>query len=61
MWFGGGENAKRENVTHETRVALLEEKTEGARRLSARFKVDCEDLDAPLNRLADLPECSDEA
>ena len=45
-------------VTHETKVALLEVKIEGARRLS---EVGCEDPDAPLSCLADLPECSDEA
>ena len=53
--------SRRENATHETKVALLEEKTEGAGRLSARFEVGCEDPDAPLSCLADLPECSDEA
>ena len=61
--LGGGERmsvTKREIVTHETKVALLEEK-EGAGRLSARFEGICEDPDAPLSCLADLPECSDEA
>lgn len=49
---------KGETVTHETKVELLEVKMEGAGRLS---EVGCEDPDAPLSCLADLPKCSDEA
>lgn len=47
-----------ETVTHETKVELLEVKMEGVGRLS---EVGCEDPDAPLSCLVDLPKCSDEA
>ena len=49
---------KGETVTHETKVELLEVKMEGVGRLS---EVGCEDPDAPLSCLVDLPKCSDEA
>ena len=48
--------SRRENATHETKVALLEVKTEGAGRLSA----EAVNTDAPLSLLADLPKCSDD-
>jgi hypothetical protein len=48
-------------ATHETKVALLVEVIEGGGRFSVGLEVDdIEDADAPLSRLADVPEWSDE-
>jgi hypothetical protein len=47
--------------THETKVALLPEVTDRGGRLSTGLEeVDCEDIDAPLSRLVDVLEYSNE-
>lgn len=64
---GGGRGAGRKSIywgkekTHETKVALLADVTDGGGRLSTGLEeVECEDPEAPLSRLADIPKCSDE-
>jgi hypothetical protein len=52
---------RREEKTHETKVALLVEVTDGGGRLSTGLEeAEWEDPDAPLSRLADVPKYSDE-
>jgi hypothetical protein len=47
--------------THETKVALLAEVTDGGGRFSTRpEEVEWEEPEAPLSRLEDVPKCSDE-